>query len=306
MNVSAVKEKCASRLFASVVIVCGHYGAGKTNFALNLAHDAAACGVRVTLIDLDVVNPYFRSSDYARDLELSGVEVISPVFASRTTSLDVPSLTGAIAPAIERAYAAHAALCDRAQGRSGASACETLACDEVSACEVGSCDDAAVHVASACDETSACEAPAYMVIIDAGGDDAGATALGRFASVIASAPYEMLYVVNERRNLTQTAREACEVLREIEQVSGLRATAVVNNTHLQAETDASVIEEGVAFAKQVARALALPLACTTVPKCAWGEFFGRQDVSLCQKMAPGSLYPVRVYVRTPWDMLDEG
>lgn len=253
MDARAVKEECARRLFAPVVVVCGHYGAGKTNFALNLAHDAAACGMHVTLIDLDVVNPYFRSSDYARDLESWGIEVISPVFASRGTSLDVPSLTGAIAPAIEQARAA-----------------------------------------------------AHTVVIDAGGDDVGATALGRFANVISSAPYEMLYVVNERRNLTQTAREACEVLREIEKASGLRATAVANNTHLQKETDLSVIEGGIAFAKQVARMAELPLACTTVPEGMWNAFFGRKDASLCQKVAPDSLYPVRIYVRTPWDMLDEG
>ena len=49
---------------APVVIVCGHYGVGKTNFSLNVAMDLAAAGKDVCLVDLDVVNPYFRSSDY--------------------------------------------------------------------------------------------------------------------------------------------------------------------------------------------------------------------------------------------------
>ena len=42
---------------APVIVVCGHYGVGKTNFAINLALDAAADGHDVTLADLDVVNP---------------------------------------------------------------------------------------------------------------------------------------------------------------------------------------------------------------------------------------------------------
>ena len=49
---------------APVAVVCGHYGVGKTNLTLNIALDAAAGGRAVTVIDLDVVNPFFRSSDY--------------------------------------------------------------------------------------------------------------------------------------------------------------------------------------------------------------------------------------------------
>lgn len=87
-----------------VTVVCGHYGAGKTNFALNLALDAAGEGYEVTLVDLDVVNPYFRSSEYRQVLAEAGVALVSPVFAEAGTNLDVPSLTGAIAPAVNRAY----------------------------------------------------------------------------------------------------------------------------------------------------------------------------------------------------------
>ena len=80
---------------APVVVVVGHYGVGKTNFALNLALDAAAAGRAVTLADMDVVNPYFRSSEYAAVLDAAGVRLVAPVFAGAGTSLDVPSLTGA-------------------------------------------------------------------------------------------------------------------------------------------------------------------------------------------------------------------
>ena len=77
-----------------VVVVTGHYGVGKTNFALNLALDAAAAGYRATLADMDVVNPYFRSNEYRDLLEGAGVRLIAPVFGHTGTSLDVPSVTG--------------------------------------------------------------------------------------------------------------------------------------------------------------------------------------------------------------------
>lgn len=83
-----------------VSIICGHYGTGKTNLTVNLALDLAMAGYAVTVIDLDIVNPYFRVSEQRELLEGKGVRLIAPVFAERGTSLDVPSLTGAIAPAI--------------------------------------------------------------------------------------------------------------------------------------------------------------------------------------------------------------
>lgn len=74
-----------------IIIVCGHYGCGKTNFSLNLALDIAKSGKAVTLVDLDVVNPYFRSSDYKEMLEKQGVHIIAPCYAG--TNLDTPALS---------------------------------------------------------------------------------------------------------------------------------------------------------------------------------------------------------------------
>ena len=46
-----------------VTVITGHYGVGKTNLAINLALDACYSGLEVQVANLDVVNPYFRSSD---------------------------------------------------------------------------------------------------------------------------------------------------------------------------------------------------------------------------------------------------
>ena len=46
-----------------VSIVTGHYGTGKTEFAVNLALQLAALDRKVMVADLDIVNPYFRSRE---------------------------------------------------------------------------------------------------------------------------------------------------------------------------------------------------------------------------------------------------
>ena len=86
-----------------VTLVVGHYGVGKTSFAVNLAIDLALEGNEVTLVDLDIVNPYFRASEQRRVLEEHGIDLVSPVFSEAGSSLDVPSLTGRVAPTIEMA-----------------------------------------------------------------------------------------------------------------------------------------------------------------------------------------------------------
>lgn len=73
-----------------ITIVCGHYGSGKTNLAVNLALSLAKAGEKTVLVDLDIVNPYFRAADNRRELEENGVRCVLPQFAN--TNVDVPSL----------------------------------------------------------------------------------------------------------------------------------------------------------------------------------------------------------------------
>ena len=73
-----------------VTLFCGHYGSGKTNIAVNYALDLRDKGLDVTLADLDIVNPYFRSKDSSQKLERAGVRVIALPFAN--SSVDLPAL----------------------------------------------------------------------------------------------------------------------------------------------------------------------------------------------------------------------
>ena len=111
-----------------------------------------------------------------------------------------------------------------------------------------------------------------------------------FARGVVEGAYDLLYVVNRSRNLTHDPAEALSVLREIEAASHLRATAVVNNTHLAGLTDGEVLGRGVAFAQEVAASAGLPLAFTAVPASAL------EDVDV-----PGVRYPVSVHVKKPWE-----
>ncbi len=74
-----------------IFIICGHYGVGKTNVAVEFAHRLHAENrEHVMLLDFDIVNPYFRSADNAQELKQAGIEVILPDYAN--TNVDLPTL----------------------------------------------------------------------------------------------------------------------------------------------------------------------------------------------------------------------
>ena len=62
---------------ARILVLVGNYGSGKTEISLNLALKLARRGEKVTLVDLDIVNPYFRSRERRDLLESAGIRLIS-------------------------------------------------------------------------------------------------------------------------------------------------------------------------------------------------------------------------------------
>ncbi len=86
----------------NLIIITGHYGCGKTNLALNLAAQLKTQRANVTLVDLDIVNPYFRSSENTELVTSLGVEMVSSLFAN--TTLDNPAISPAVASSIVRAH----------------------------------------------------------------------------------------------------------------------------------------------------------------------------------------------------------
>ena len=87
-----------NKLFKRILIITGHYGCGKTSLAISLAQMRRQAGAEVTLIDLDIVNPYFRTADFRAPLEQAGIRVITPAYAG--SNLDIPALSAAVDAAI--------------------------------------------------------------------------------------------------------------------------------------------------------------------------------------------------------------
>ena len=203
-----------------VTLFCGHYGSGKTNVALNYALCMKQEGGEVTVADLDIVNPYFRTKDSRRELEEAGIRLICSEYAN--TNVDIPALPS--------------------------------------------------------DLYSITDDKSHRAVIDVGGDDRGALALGRLAPAILSEnSYEMLLVINRYRPLTPDAPSTVEVMREIEQAGGIRFTGLVNNSNLGEATDEDTILSSVAYAQEVSDLTGLPVVMTTVRESLYSALEGKID-----------------------------
>ncbi len=128
-------------------------------------------------------------------------------------------------------------------------------------------------------------------IIDVGGDDRGALALGRYVPYMRQEnDYEMLYVINKYRYLTADARSAVEVMREIETAAGVKFTGIVNNSNIGEETTANLVLKSVEYAEEVSHLTGLNIKMTTVKEELVGELSGKID----------NLQPIKLYVRQSW------
>ncbi len=97
-------------------------------------------------------------------------------------------------------------------------------------------------------------------IMDIGGDDRGAYALGRFVpAILEEQNYRMAFVVNTCRPLTQTPEDAMEIMEEIQAACGLPFTCIVNNTNLGAETTPEVVTGALDYMENLCKRSGLPL-----------------------------------------------
>jgi len=105
------------------------------------------------------------------------------------------------------------------------------------------------------------------VVLDVGGDDRGALALGRYTpQILEENDYEMCFVVNRYRPLTRTPAEAEDVRLEIERAGGLPFTSIVNNSNLGWDTEPEHVLDSLEYAREVSRLSGLPILMTTVEK----------------------------------------
>lgn len=111
-----------------------------------------------------------------------------------------------------------------------------------------------------------------VAVWDIGGDDAGAIVLGRYADSIKKDGYEMYYVLNFYRPLTENAEEMTELMYEIEVSSKLKCTALVNNSNLGNDTDAKTVSDTFSEAEAVSEKTGLPLKFTSVLTSLADEF----------------------------------
>ncbi len=195
--------------YKRVTLLCGHYGSGKTNIAVNMALDLSRDHEKVVIADLDIVNPYFRTVDSEEDLREAGVKLVVSSYAN--SNVDIPALPQEMYSLVD----------DR-----------SLTC-----------------------------------IVDVGGDDRGAYALGRISGAIREEnDYDMFLVINRYRPLTPDAESTLEIMHEIEAAASLPFTGIINNSNLAAETEPETVLASVSYAQEVARLAGLPLVMTSVER----------------------------------------
>ncbi len=219
-----------SRGIKRITIFSGHYGSGKTNVAVNYALWLKEHRDRVSIADLDIVNPYFRTKDSMRILEENGVELISSEYAN--SNVDVPALPAETYGVLQN--------------------------KDISA------------------------------VIDVGGDDRGALALGRYSDyILEEGDYELLFVINKFRPLTRNADMTLEIMNEIEKACHMRFTAIVNDSNLGDDTSAEDVLASAVYANEVSEKSGLPIKMTTVKSELYDELKDKIE----------NLMPIKLYVK---------
>lgn len=131
----------------------------------------------------------------------------------------------------------------------------------------------------------------YRSVLDIGGDDRGAYALGRFANrILDENDYEMFFVINMYRPLTKDSKSTIEIMKEIENAAGIKFTAIINNSNLGAETLAEDVIHTFDYAKRVSEQSGLEIRYTSVLENIYGQINNNTDNAV----------PIKLYVKQSW------
>ena len=115
-----------------------------------------------------------------------------------------------------------------------------------------------------------------MAVVDIGGDDRGAYALGRYSpGIVEENNYDMLFVINKYRPLTPDAQSTVEIMHEIEVAGKIKFTGIINNSNIGNETTAEDILDSIAYADEISQIAGIPVVMTTVMKEISGELIGK-------------------------------
>lgn len=220
-----------------ITIFSGHFGSGKTELAINYALKLAKIKEKVAVVDLDIVNPYFRSREVKDILEAKGVRVISPMGSLHHA--DLPAISPEVLGVLKNQE--------------------------------------------------------YSIVLDVGGDDVGATALGRFKANLPEGSYEMFFVVNSYRPLTENIEGVKRILFEVEEASRLKTTALVSNGNLSYETDKDIVIDGYRVTQAVADVLGLPIAFVAVGEGIYEEILNHSDIFL-----KAQFLKLELFMLPPW------
>ncbi len=244
-----------------VNIFCGGFGSGKTEVAVNFSLRMRELGRRVSIADLDIVNLYFRSREVREQLRGQGIEVLVPggALANADLPIIVPEIKGAI------------------EGQSTKS--EGQMTIETRNPNVEG------------PKSSVQSQP--LVVLDLGGDPAGAKVMASIAEGMRPGDYSGLFVLNSRRPFTATVDAARRMMDDISSAARIGVDRIVVNSHLIDETTPAVIEEGIALGEELFRATGAAIAFVAVQR----EMLERFDAAGCR-------YPVMVLERLmlkPWE-----
>lgn len=209
-----------------ITLLAGHYGSGKTNIAVNMALDEAA-GSGWQTEDRSLSGNGKAGKRFDR-LAVADLDIVNPYFRTEDSREDL----------------------EKAGIRM---ICSIYANSNV---DLPSMPE---------DLYAITDDRELRTIIDVGGDDRGALALGRLSEAIrAEADYEMFMVINCCRPLTRDAASTLEVMREIELAGRLPFTGLINNSNLGRDTSPEDVLESLGYAREVERLSGLPLCHTTV------------------------------------------